>query len=65
LWFQPTIDTQTELMGSDLPEDILRDVALNRTFTSSSMARKYLVLVEQAIVDASTTTTSTTTTTVG
>ena len=63
LWFDPTIDTQTQLTGADLPEDILRDVALNRTFPSSTNARKYLVLVEQAIVDA--TTTSTTTTTVG
>lgn len=63
LWFDPTIDTQTQLTGADLPEDILRDVALNRTFPSSTNACKYLVLVEQAIVDA--TTTSTTTTTVG
>jgi hypothetical protein len=35
----------------------LRDVALNRTFTSSSLARQFLSLVEVAIVDASTTTT--------
>ncbi len=68
LWFNPTIDTQTELAGEELPEDILRDVAMNRTFTSSTMARKYLMLVEQAIVAMSTTTTtspSTTSTTVG
>lgn len=62
LWFQPTVDTQTELTGADLPEDILRDVALNRTFSSSSMALKYLALVELAIVDATTSTTSTSTT---
>lgn len=59
LWFEPTIDTQTALSGSELPEDILRDVALNRTFTSSSLARTYLHLVETAI-SATTTTTSTT-----
>jgi protein phosphatase len=64
LWFSPTIDTQTTLSGADLPEDVLRDVALNRTFTSSTMASKYLALVRIAIIDA-TTTTSTTSTTVG
>jgi protein phosphatase len=64
LWFNPTIDTQTTLSGADLPEDVLRDVALNRTFTSSTMASKYLALVRIAIIDA-TTTTSTTSTTVG
>ena len=64
LWFGPTIDTQTTLSGADLPEDVLRDVALNRTFTSSTMASKYLALIRIAIIDA-TTTTSTTSTTVG
>ena len=64
LWFGPTIDTQTTLSGEDLPEDVLRDVALNRTFTSSTMASKYLALIRIAIIDA-TTTTSTTSTTVG
>ena len=64
LWFSPTIDTQTTLSGADLPEDVLRDVALNRTFTSSTMASKYLALIRIAIIDA-TTTTSTTSTTVG
>ena len=64
LWFGPTVDTQTTLLGEDLPEDVLRDVALNRTFTSSTMASKYLALVRIAIIDA-TTTTSTTSTTVG
>ena len=64
LWFGPTVDTQTTLSGDDLPEDVLRDVALNRTFTSSTMASKYLALVRIAIIDASTTT-STTSTTVG
>lgn len=61
LWFQPTIDTQTELAGDELPEDILRDVALNRTFTSSSQAQKYLSFIKIAIVDATTTTTTSTT----
>jgi protein phosphatase len=61
LWFGPTIDTQTTLSGGDLPEDVLRDVALNRTFTSSTMASKYLALVRIAIIDASTTTSTTTT----
>jgi protein phosphatase len=60
LWFEPTIDTETELTGSELPDDVLRDVALNRTFTSSSLARQFLSLVQVAIVDASTTTTTTT-----
>jgi protein phosphatase len=64
LWFGPTIDTQTTLSGADLPEDVLRDVALNRTFTSSTNASKYLALIRIAIIDA-TTTTSTTSTTVG
>jgi len=64
LWFGPTVDTQTTLSGDDLPEDVLRDVALNRTFTSSTMASKYLALIRIAIIDASTTT-STTSTTVG
>jgi len=59
LWFNPTIDTQTELAGDELPEDILRDVALNRTFTSSSQAQKYLSFIKIAIIDASTTTTTT------
>ena len=63
LWFGPTIDTKTTLSGADLPEDVLRDVALNRTFTSSTTASKYLALIRIAIVDASTT--STTSTTVG
>ena len=64
LWFGPTIDTQTSLSRDDLPEDVRRDVAVNRTFTSSTMASKYLALVRIAIIDASTTT-STTSTTVG
>jgi hypothetical protein len=60
LWFEPTIDTETELTGDELPDDVLRDVALNRTFTSSTLARQFLSLVQIAIVDASTTTTTTT-----
>jgi hypothetical protein len=64
LWFSPTIDTQTTLTGDDLPSDVVRDVAFNRTFTSATNASKYLALIRIAIVDASTTT-STTSTTVG
>lgn len=62
LWFEPTVDTQTQLSGEQLPEDILRDVALNKTFSSSSMALKYLALVESAIIDATTSSTSSTST---
>ena len=58
LWFNPTIDTQTRIAGEDLPEDILRDVALNRTFSSSAQAQKYLSFVKIAIIDATTTTTT-------
>ena len=64
LWFQPTVDTQTRLNGDDLPEDVRREVLLNRTFTSSSQAARFLMLVQTAIIDASTTTTTPTTTTV-
>jgi protein phosphatase len=64
LWFQPTVNTQTRLNGDDLPEDVRREVLLNRTFTSSSQAAKFLSLVETAILDASTTTVPATTTTV-
>ena len=64
LWFQPTVDTQTRLNGDDLPEDVRREVLLNRTFTSSSQAARFLMLVQTAIIDASTTTTLPTTTTV-
>ena len=61
LWFQPTIETQTSMSGEELPEDILRDVALNRDFSSSSQASKYLALIRIAIIDATTTTSTTTT----
>jgi protein phosphatase len=64
LWFQPTVNTQTRLNGDDLPEDVRREVLLNRTFASSSQAAKFLSLVETAILDASTTTVPITTTTV-
>ena len=64
LWFQPTVNTQTRLNGDDLPEDVRREVLLNRTFTSSSQAAKFLSLVETAILDASTTSVPATTTTV-
>jgi protein phosphatase len=60
LWFQPTIETQTSMSGEELPEDILRDVALNREFSSSSQASKYLALIRIAIIDATTTSTTTT-----
>jgi protein phosphatase len=62
LWFNPTIDTQTKLTSHDLPEDILRDVSVNRSFGSSQSARTYLRLVEKVIVDAATSTTVTSTT---
>jgi protein phosphatase len=67
LWFEPTIDTVTDLAGEVLPEDIMRDVALNRTFSSPGQARTYLDFVEIAIVGTTTTTIpgSATTTTSG
>jgi protein phosphatase len=64
LWFQPTVNTQTRINGDDLPEDVRREVLLNRTFASSSQAAKFLSLVQTAILDASTTTVPATTTTV-
>lgn len=63
LWFQPTVDTQTELKGDDLPENVQRQVLMNRTFTSSGLAAQYLMYVQTAI-DNATSTTSTTSTTV-
>ena len=65
LWFDPTIDTETDLKGDDLPPDILRDVMTNREFASSSQARKFLSLVQQVILNSTTTTVPSTTTTVG
>ena len=62
LWFDPTVDTQTRLNGDDLPEDVRREVLLNRTFASSSQAARFLSLVQSAIRDASTTTVSPSTT---
>ena len=62
LWFQPTVDTQTELNDDDLPEDVRREVLMNRTFTSSGLAAKYLMLVQTAIDNSTSTTTSTSTT---
>ena len=61
LWFQPTVDTQTELNGDDLPEDVFREVLMNRTFTSSGLAAKYLMLVQVAIDNSTSTTTTSTT----
>jgi len=70
LWFDPTVDTQTELTRSDLPEGVLVDVETNRSFASSSQARKFLEFLKIAIIDSTTTSTSpaadsTTTTTSG
>jgi hypothetical protein len=62
LWFEPTIDTQTELDRSDLPDDILAEVESNRSFVSSASARKYLDFLKIALVDPATSTTTTTTT---
>ena len=62
LWFQPTVDTQTELNSKELPEDVRREVKMQREFTSSGQAAKYLMLVQVAIVDATSTTTTTSTT---
>jgi len=58
LWFDPTVDTQTELTRSDLPEGVLVDVETNRSFASSSQARKFLEFLKIAIIDSTTTTTS-------
>ena len=65
LWFDPTVDTETQLTGDELPADILRDVVSNRTFGSAGQAAKFLALVQQAVMSATTTTVqqSTTTTT--
>lgn len=63
LWFEPTVDTQTRLNGDDLPEDVRREVLLNRTFASSSQAARFLSLVQSAILDARFPTTTTPTTT--
>jgi protein phosphatase len=63
LWFQPTVDTQTELKGDDLPEYMQRQVLMNRTFTSSGLAARYLSQIQTAI-DNVTSTSSTTSTTV-
>ena len=63
LWFQPTVDTQTELKGDDLPEYMQRQVLMNRTFTSSGLAARYLNQIQTAI-DNVTSTSSTTSTTV-
>ncbi|MFM9084586.1 MAG: Stp1/IreP family PP2C-type Ser/Thr phosphatase [Actinomycetota bacterium] len=67
LWFDPTVDTQTELTRADLPEGVLVDVETNRSFASSSQARKFLEFLKIAIIDSTTspTTDSTTTTTSG
>jgi hypothetical protein len=61
LWFQPTVDTQTELNSKDLPEDVRREVEMQREFSSSGQAAKYLMLVQVAIVDATSTSTTSTT----
>jgi protein phosphatase len=63
LWFQPTVDTETKLNGDDLPDNVRLDVSMNKSFTSSGLAAKYLMLVQVAI-DNSTSTTTTTSTTI-
>jgi len=63
LWFHPTVDTQTELNSKELPEDVRREVDMQREFASSGQAAKYLMLVQTAI-DNSTSTTTTTSTTI-
>lgn len=61
LWFQPTVDTQTELNRSELPEYVRLDVQTNRAFSSSAQAANYLNEAQKPIVDATTTTTTSTT----
>jgi protein phosphatase len=63
LWFQPTVDTQTKLTSTELPDNVRLDVDMNKSFTSSGQAAKYLMLVQIAI-DNSTSTTTTTSTTI-
>ena len=63
LWFQPTVDTQTKLNKTDLPDNVRLDVGMYKSFTSSGLAAKYLMLVQVAI-DNSTSTTTTTSTTI-
>jgi hypothetical protein len=63
LWFQPTVDTQTKLNKADLPDNVRLDVGMYKSFTSSGLAAKYLMLVQTAI-DNSTSTTTTTSTTI-
>lgn len=59
LWFDPTIDTQTELSRDDLPSGVVAEVETNRAFVSSSAARRYLDLLKVAVVDPATSTTTT------
>jgi PPM family protein phosphatase len=61
LWFQPTVDTQTELSSQELPEDVRREVEMQREFSSSGQAAKYLMLVQIAIDNSTSTTTTSTT----
>ncbi|CAB4662351.1 unannotated protein [freshwater metagenome] len=61
LWFQPTVDTQTELNKADLPDNVRLDVDMNKSFTSSGLAAKYLMLVQTAIDNSTSTTTTSTT----
>ena len=63
LWFQPTVDTETKLSSKELPDNVRLDVSMNKSFTSSGLAAKYLMLVQTAI-DNSTSTTTTTSTTI-
>jgi len=61
LWFQPTVDTETKLNGDDLPDNVRLDVSMNKSFTSSGLAAKYLMLVQTAIDNSTSTTTTSTT----
>jgi protein phosphatase len=61
LWFQPTVDTETKLNGDDLPDNVRLDVSMNKSFTSSGLAAKYLMLVQVAIDNSTSTTTTSTT----
>ena len=61
LWFHPTVDTQTELNSKELPEDVRREVDMQREFASSGQAAKYLMLVQIAIDNSTSTTTTSTT----
>jgi protein phosphatase len=64
LWFHPTVDTQTKLSRQDLPDNVRLDIDMYKSFTSSGLAAKYLMLVQTAIDNSTSTTTTTTSTTI-